>query len=194
MKLSELLGDSYREGMTLEEVETALAEVELPKAEDDSEKDKTILHLKKVISEANSKTADYKKKLLAKQTEEETKAQERQEEMDRILNENKELNKKIAISENVSALVGIGYDTELANETAEALYNGEIGTVIKNMQTVLSARESQVKADVLQNTPQPPSGNGGKTITKEEIMNIKNTTERQLAMQENPELFGIEIK
>lgn len=36
----------------------------------------------------------------------------------------------------------------------------------------------------------PPS-NGGKVKTREEIMKIKNTEERQKAIAENPELFGL---
>ena len=37
----------------------------------------------------------------------------------------------------------------------------------------------------------PPEGNG-KTLTREEIMKIKDRTERQQAIADNPELFGIE--
>lgn len=40
-------------------------------------------------------------------------------------------------------------------------------------------------------TPFPPAHMGGPAITKEEIMNIKDTEERQKAMAENPGLFGI---
>lgn len=39
------------------------------------------------------------------------------------------------------------------------------------------------------NTPTPPSNTGG-TKTKEEILNIKDTSERQAAIAENHELFG----
>lgn len=39
------------------------------------------------------------------------------------------------------------------------------------------------------NTITPPEDNGGK-MTKEEILKIKNTTERQKAISENHELFG----
>lgn len=39
-------------------------------------------------------------------------------------------------------------------------------------------------------TPNPPANTGGGR-TKEEIMNIANTEERQKAMAENPQLFGI---
>lgn len=41
-------------------------------------------------------------------------------------------------------------------------------------------------------TENPPANNGGKTITKEQIMEIKDTSERQKAMKENAELFGLE--
>lgn len=39
-------------------------------------------------------------------------------------------------------------------------------------------------------TSTPPTNNGGGTLTKEEIMNIKNTSERQQAIAEHHELFG----
>ena len=43
-------------------------------------------------------------------------------------------------------------------------------------------------------TATPPQNTGGKSITKEEIMNIKNTAERQKKIAENPELFGLPKK
>lgn len=41
-------------------------------------------------------------------------------------------------------------------------------------------------------TENPPANIGGKALTKEEILAIKDTSERQKAMRENAELFGIE--
>lgn len=42
-------------------------------------------------------------------------------------------------------------------------------------------------------TSKPPASEGkGGTMTKEDIMNIKDTADRQAAMREHPELFGIE--
>lgn len=40
-------------------------------------------------------------------------------------------------------------------------------------------------------TTTPPSNTGGKTMTKEEIMAIKDGTERRKAIAENPQLFGL---
>ena len=48
-------------------------------------------------------------------------------------------------------------------------------------------KESEVGAD----TKKPPANNGGKGMTKEDIMNIKDAGERQKAIAENHELFGI---
>ena len=41
------------------------------------------------------------------------------------------------------------------------------------------------------NVSTPPANTGAKALTKEDIMKIKNTEERQKAIAENPELFGI---
>ena len=41
-------------------------------------------------------------------------------------------------------------------------------------------------------TEKPPANTGGTTLTKEQILEIKDTSERQKAMKENAELFGIE--
>ena len=40
------------------------------------------------------------------------------------------------------------------------------------------------------NTPNPPANNGGTTMTKEQIMAIKDTATRQKAISDNHELFG----
>lgn len=41
-------------------------------------------------------------------------------------------------------------------------------------------------------TQNPPENNKGGGMTKEQIMEIKDSTERQKAIAENPELFGLE--
>lgn len=44
-------------------------------------------------------------------------------------------------------------------------------------------------------TPNPPANNGGETKkTKADIIKIKDTNERQKAIAENPELFGISVE
>ena len=70
---------------------------------------------------------------------------------------------------------------------------GEIADAKDRMKTIKDEwadfiETTEVKGAV---TPNPPANIGGPTKTKEEIMNIKNTEERQKAMAEHSELFGI---
>lgn len=44
------------------------------------------------------------------------------------------------------------------------------------------------------NVANPPANNGGATMTKEQIMNIKDAGERQRAIAQNLQLFGVESK
>ena len=57
MKLNELLGDSFKEGMTVEEIAAALEKVEMPK-----DQSAEIASLRETISKKNSEAADWKKK------------------------------------------------------------------------------------------------------------------------------------
>lgn len=74
---------------------------------------------------------------------------------------------------------------------------GEDGTAT-NLSKIMDEIESaypQYKPQSTTNSSQPatpPANGGGKpAITKEEIMAIKNTAERQKKIAENPDLFGI---
>ena len=70
MTIKELLGNAYKDGMTLEEVETALLSVNMPRRDAGSELDR----LRAALTKANSDAADYKKQLRTKQPEDEAKA------------------------------------------------------------------------------------------------------------------------
>ena len=78
--LSDLLGDSYKEGMTEEEISTALQA-----AGAGQNNDAEINRLKAQLSKANSEAADYKKQLRGKQTADEAAAAEQKATMDNTL-------------------------------------------------------------------------------------------------------------
>lgn len=63
MNIKDLLKDSYKDGMTLEEIETALADIELP-----SDGSGDVERLRAPLSKSNSEAADYKRQLRAKMT------------------------------------------------------------------------------------------------------------------------------
>ena len=178
--LKSLLGDKYKEGMTIEEI--MALEVEEPKA-DTTAYD----NLKKRFDEVASEAAGYKKQLRANMTEAEQKAQVEAEEKATLLKELEELRAANKIAENAKGLVAIGYDEKLATEVATALYKGDAETVIKAQAKFVDAQKKAVIADAVKNTPVPPAGdNGGSTITKETLRSMSPAQIYEFS-QKNPD-------
>ena len=152
--LSDLLGDGYHEGMTEEEISTALESAQVGAGNE-------ITNLRQALSRANSEAADYKKQLRSRQTAEEAAAAEQKSLMEQMAQENKDLKRSIAISEKTTQLLGIGYGAELASATALAMIDGDLDTVIKNQSTFLEAQKQNILAERMKNTPRPASGSEG---------------------------------
>ena len=86
MKLKDLLKDAYKEDMTLEEIETALADVELPE-----DLGPEVKKLKEALSKSNSENAEWKKKHREALSEEERKSQEVADELKQLREQNEKL-------------------------------------------------------------------------------------------------------
>lgn len=94
-------------------------------------------------------------------------------------------------------ITGTNLDIAMRGATEEIggveLADGKIKDT-KALDTLLSGTYKGLivsKGSVGANTGNPPAGAGGATKTKEEILKIKDTAERQKAIAENHELFGI---
>ena len=184
MDIKALLGDTYKEGMTLTEIETALAAVELPT--DNTE----IERLKAAVSKSNSEAAELKKQLRTKLTEDEVAKLKDAEDREKLQSDYNALLTKVTISENKAKLLAIGYDDKLADETAEAMVNGELEKVFTNQKKHMENLEKKIRADVLKETPKPaPGGAGGKGITQEQF-DAMGYTERLKVFNEQPELYN----
>lgn len=192
--LQSLLGDAYKEGMTEDEIAVAIQNMGVKKPEDKPNAPRGTLEtdevkrLKDLLSKANSEAADYKKQLRTKQTEAEIKAAEEEENRQRLIDENKELSKRIAITENSAELLKMGYDGAMALQTAEALYNGDLKTVFANQKAFLDKREQDIKAQLLKGTPTPPAGKSTEGMTLEKFRNLSQADRYKFA-QENPEEY-----
>ena len=179
--LKELLGDKYTEGMTIEDILSL--DVEEPKV------DMSKFVSKELYDKAASDTANYKKQLRANMSEAEQKAAADAEELAKIVAERDQLKQEKAIAENAKGLVAIGYDEELANEVATALFNGDAATVIKAQAKFVDAQKKAVLAEAVKETPVPPaSGEGGATMTKENLKKM-SPAERFEFSQKNPEEY-----
>lgn len=183
MNIKDLLGDAYKEGMTVEEITAALEKVSLP---DDSSAE--MEKLKSALSKSNSAAADYKKQLRAKQTEDEAAKQKEQEEREELQSKYEQLLHKTSVSENKAKLMAVGYDEKLANETAEAMAKGDLEKVFANQKTHLEAFEKKVRAEALKDTPPPVGGEGDKTMTLEKFRKM-SSQERLDFSEKNPEEY-----
>ena len=164
MNIKDLLKDAYKDGMTLEEINAALEGIELP-----TDNSAEIDRLKNALSKSNSEAANYKKQLNEKMSAEELKAKEDAEKWEELIKERDALLREKTITEHKAKYLALGYDEKLANDTAEAMVNGELDKVFANQKKHIESVEKKIRADVLKETPKPEGGNGSETLTKEKF-------------------------
>ena len=145
--------EGYEE-MTAEEKLAALEGMELP------EPDYTGYVKKELFDKASSEIAGYKKQIFEKMTAEEAAKAEADEKMAAIQQELEQLRQDKVVQEYTTQFLSIGYDKELASETAVALQRGDMNTVFLNQTKFATLREKALKAELMKNTPKPPAGNG----------------------------------
>lgn len=156
MDLKELLGDAYKEGMTFEEAEAVLKGIAPPAAPDSGD----LTRLKADLAKANAAAAKYKEQLRGKQSEAEAAAAAQKEEYDRLVQENADLKRTASISAHKAQLAALGYDEKLAEATAIAMTDGDTAAVLANQKTFLVAREQEILAGKMRQTPRPAAGGG----------------------------------
>lgn len=152
--LSDLLGKAYKEGMTEDEISAALETV-------GQGNEAEVNRLKAALSKANSEAADYKKQLRTKQTDDEAAAAAQKEEHDRLVQENADLKRSMALSERKAKLLAMGYDESLADETAAAMVDGNMDKVMANQSKYLEVQKKNIQADAMRKTPRPAAGDDG---------------------------------
>lgn len=152
--IQSLLGDAYKEGMTLEEINEALADRELV---DKSQFDGFVP--KSLLDKASSEAADYKKKWKAASSEQERKAIEDAEQQAQMQEELKTLRRASKVSEYEKQHLALKYEEKEAREIAEALYDGDMDTVFRLQKKHEEALQKSIKADLMKQMPTPPSGN-----------------------------------
>ena len=183
MNIKDLLKDAYKEGMSVEDIEKALEGIEMP-----TDSSAEIDRLKAALSKSNSEAAEFKKQLREKMSAEELKAKEDAEKMEALIKERDALLREKTVSNHKAKYLALGYDEKLADETAEALANGELDKVFENQKKHNESVEKKIRADVLKETPKPEGGNGSETITKE-IFSKMSIAEQYKYSMEHPEEY-----
>lgn len=172
MNIKELLKDSYKEGMTPEEMIKLLEGVDVVST---NEYEKLKASLSKSNSEAS---ANKKAKVEADNAVESLKA------------EIETLKKERNVANYKSQFVSLGYNDALADETAKALADGDFNVVFSSHKKALEEMEKKLKAEAMKSTPKPGAGGTEEaTITKEQF-NKMGYAERAALYEKNPELYA----
>lgn len=152
--LKELLGEAYKEDMTLEDINAALAEKEFIGKEALSE-----YVPKNIADKYATEAAEFKKKWKSASSEQEQKAIEEAERQAQVEEELKTLRRAAKVSEYEKQHLNLKYEEAEAKEIAEALYDGDMDTVFRLQKKHEEALQKAIKADLMKQMPAPPSGN-----------------------------------
>ena len=126
---------------------------------------------KKANDSLSSENAGFKKQVNAKMTEEELRAQAKQDENDEIKKELSELRREVALNKATKRYMSMQMPEELAEKVAQAELDGDMDTVTTTINSFVQAQkkevEEKVTADLYAKMPIPKSGNGDGQIDYE---------------------------
>jgi hypothetical protein len=183
MKLKDLLKDAYKEGITVEEIESALADVEIP-----ADQSAEIERLKAALTKSNSENAEWKKKHREALSEEERKAQETADLIKQLQEENATLTRESNVSKYKAKFLGMGYEEALATDAATAMVDGDMEKLFSYQQKHQEALEKNIRADALKGTPKPVPDKKDGPITREQVSKM-SVNERLKFYNEHPEEY-----
>ena len=183
MKIQDLLKDAYKEGMTLEEIEAALADVAFP--EDQTAE---VERLKTANSKLSSENADWKRKHREALSEEERKSQEVADELKQLREQNEKLVRESNLSKHKAKFLGMGYDDGLATDAAAAMVDGDMEKLFSYQQKHQEALEKKIRAEALKGTPKPVPDKADGAMTLENLRKLP-TQERLEFSKKNPDEY-----
>lgn len=152
--LKELLGKAYKEGMSLEEINTALADMTF-------HTDSDFTNLKNNISKLTSECKEWKTKYQSTLDAGELAKQQAEEERANMLNELNLLKREKNIADLKSQFLGIGYGEELASDTAIATLDGNTAKVLENQKKFADQLVANTKKDLIKDNPKPQGAGSG---------------------------------
>ena len=156
------------ESMTPEEKIQALEGFEF-----DSPEAAEIVKLKEAVSKANSEAADYKRKLRARLSEEEANAAQEAEAKEQMQRELEQLREEKAISGYTASFLALGYDEDVAKESAAALYRQDYATVFEHQKIFAENIKKRAATELLKSQPELTHGAAVTAATAEEQIDAR---------------------
>lgn len=156
MDLRTILGDQYREDMTLAEIEAALTPIVMHT--DDEVRNNFVS--KRLFDKTASDLAAAKRGAGAAAEKHKTDLEAALERIATLENNEKAATRKATIAEHVATLTAQGYSAELAKATAEAIVDGDMATFMANQGAFLTAKTQSIREELMKGT-KPPAASGG---------------------------------
>lgn len=188
MNLKELLGEAYRDDMTLADVEAIL---ESMPGVDGTDQASEIKRLKNALSKSNSEAADYKRQLRSMSSAADAKVEELNSELQTLRDAFNALTRENDITKAKAQFLGLGYDEDLAASMAKALIDQDKDTLFANHKQYIDGLERRIRADVLADTPRPNKAGGNDiepAVTLEQLKKM-SPVERYEFSQSFPEEY-----
>lgn len=110
---------------------------------------------KKLFDKTSSELADAKRKLKEKMTKDEQDEADRVQRFNDLETKYNELLKKSTIDSYKAKFAAQGYTEELASETAQAMFDGDMTKVFENQQKFLGEYEKRIKLTALESMKRP---------------------------------------
>lgn len=181
--LKEILGDAYREDMTVADIESAIAVMKLADLSSGEYVSKGKL------SDYERRMKEAEKKYQDKLSDEEKKQAELEKQAERW----KAIERENALYKYTAKLSKTITDEKVLTEIAGLYADGDFATAMDKHNEYLAKErtemEKKIKAELLKTNPQPqPSGGGSGATTKEQFANM-GVRERTQLYRENPELY-----
>ena len=177
------------DSLSLEEKVAALENFEY---DDHSEAVESLGKYKDATDKATKEAAEYKKQLKALQDQQKTGNTKADATIAQLQEQVAELTRQNTISSYTAQFVALGYDAELAKDTAIATADGDVAKVFENQQKFLEQHDKDVKATILKQTPGPAKGGTGKqapAMTLEKFRKLSQA-ERMKFAAEFPEEYA----
>ena len=189
MILKEILGKKFKEGMTFEEVEKALEDVEVL---DDAKyiARSEYVKVKKQKDEACREAKEYKNKYRETLTEKEQLELDQKEKDSELQSKYDELLRKTTISEQKDKLIEAGYDPKLALDTATAFADGDFAKIIANQAKFAEAVKKKTTSELLEGTPTPKGGSDDDGVITAEKFKKMSLREKQELKNTDPTTFN----
>ena len=186
--LKELIGDAYKENMTLADIETALNGKNL--ADLSTGQYVSVSKHNSIVNGLTAERDDYKTKYTATLTE----AQKAEAENAERENRYKQIEKENSIYRYTEKLSATIKDKAVLSEVATLMAEGKFDEAIDKQNTYLATEtaelEKRIKDELMRQNPQAQAGNDGAgTITKEQFDNM-TVAERTKLYKEQPDKYN----